>query len=476
MGHDASSTEASASTRSDRSCDSECASANAHDTELPVLPARVAGILSHGSWLLSRARQVGIFTKVEQALRGGEIRAGSLCSGGLDTFGMCVQSFLSAVREESPGVHPEICHEVVCEIDERKLQRLLQAFPAVRHAYSNVCDLGQGIAWDCVTQSNCDCSPNFVVVGFPCTDLSYLNKKKPRFKRCRSVQSGSAFFGAVDCIGRWRPDVVVLENLRSLLHFRPVDNARPIDTIDEVFRQRGYIGGHRLLNTYEFGLPQRRWRTWLIYFLAGRGDAEVAWKSVQLLRSSAIPLRECLVNAWSPQFDKPRKHRRDQRDGWKGKHAAFIQRHEQHGLTRDALAWVRGRLHEAPMFASLSAREQSLLTIQYAYMEQCQGMDLQAQMVIIQFDQELGRCPIAVGKVPCVCPRGSYWVTSGLLGAPRCLGATELAVMQGVGHEEANAFGLHDLPHNRLQDFVGNAFSGTVCMSVFVAALSAWRR
>ena len=109
-------------------------------------------------------------------------------------------------------------------------------------------------------------------------------------------------------------------------------------------------------------------------------------------------------------------------------------------------------------------------------MKQFRNVDPTCEMVVVQFDQELGRCPTTVNMTPCVCPGGKYWLSYGLPGTPRCLSAGELAMLQGIGKEEVDHFGLHEMPPSLLQNCAGNSFSGAVCMSIFMVVLMAWDR
>ena len=374
----------------------------------PQLRPTAGGILAHSLWLLNRVHTLGKLAAVAGIFKKGTVRAGSLCSG-IDVFGMCLHGFQLACGSLDPPLECNIEHEVVCEIDATKLAWLLRIFPDLRHAYSDVLALGQGAAWDHVTQSVCDCSPEVLCCGFSCKDLSCLNNSRRMFKRCRTVQSGSTFYGSVDCARRWKPAILIFENVKGFLCHRSVDGAQPVAIADEVLRGIGYVGEWRLVNTRDFGLPQRRHRAWLIYYRVGQGDADVAFSSLAMFKTTMIPLAECLRLGHrqvgeTVVFQRPRHVK----GKWQAKHSAFFR---QHGFTNDTLAWAHAVLNE--FTGHLHAREKSLLIGQYAFMKQFRNVDPTCEMVVVQFDQELGRCPTTVNMTPYVCPGGKYWLSYG---------------------------------------------------------------
>ena len=118
----------------------------------------------------------------------------------------------------------------------------------------------------------------------------------------------------------------------------------------------------------------------------------------------------------------------------------------------------------------------SLLTQRYAYLKQVKNIDPTTCTVVLQIDQEVERCPTGLGVVPCIAPKGVYWVTCGVQGAPRLLSAQEVAKLQSIGPQEFGCYGLHVVPQRLVRDLVGNAFNGAVCNVVLLAALSAWQR
>ena len=69
---------------------------------------------------------------------------------------------------------------------------------------------------------------------------------------------------------KWsRPQWVILENVKTLLHARKADEGcKPIDHINATMKNMGYLGMHTAANTHCYGLPQSRTRVWMIFIRA----------------------------------------------------------------------------------------------------------------------------------------------------------------------------------------------------------------
>ena len=241
----------------------------------------------------------------------------------------------------------------------------------------------------------------------------------------------------------------------------------------------GYIGVHRSCNTADYGLPQRRWRVWLVYHRVGLADMDILLKCMQIFRCDAASVSMFVMEDSVPVFELPRqafnletlhnlmKLHKERR--WPQKLQDFI---EKHALSTESLSWAMQCLERCPAFHGLRARGQTVLIARYAYLKQVRNVDATATRVIFQYDQSVDRCPTGFGQVPCVCPKGRYW--DSLL--KRSLHAVEHAALQGIGKEEIALFGLENVPSALLADLIGNSFSGNVCAIVVLSTLAAWKR
>jgi DNA (cytosine-5)-methyltransferase 1 len=100
--------------------------------------------------------------------------------------------------------------------------------------------------------------PNFDVLlaGFPCQPFS-ISGKKMGFEDTR----GTLFFDICRIIEEKQPRVVILENVKHLIHH---DKNRTFKTILKALSALGYHVTHKILNAKDFGLPQNRERIFII--------------------------------------------------------------------------------------------------------------------------------------------------------------------------------------------------------------------
>jgi DNA (cytosine-5)-methyltransferase 1 len=100
--------------------------------------------------------------------------------------------------------------------------------------------------------------PDFDILlgGFPCQPFS-ISGKKMGFEDTR----GTLFFDICQIIDTKKPSLVVLENVKHLIHH---DKGRTFDTILRALMSLGYNVTHKILNAKDFGLPQNRERIFII--------------------------------------------------------------------------------------------------------------------------------------------------------------------------------------------------------------------
>lgn len=104
--------------------------------------------------------------------------------------------------------------------------------------------------------------PDFDILlgGFPCQPFS-ISGKKLGFEDTR----GTLFFYICKIIKAKNPSVVVLENVKHLIHH---DKGRTIKVILNTLKDLGYMINMKLLNAKDFGVPQNRER---VFIVATRG-------------------------------------------------------------------------------------------------------------------------------------------------------------------------------------------------------------
>jgi DNA (cytosine-5)-methyltransferase 1 len=105
-----------------------------------------------------------------------------------------------------------------------------------------------------ITKVDINKIPAFDVLtaGFPCQPFSICGKRQG-FEDTR----GTLFFYICKIIEAKKPKVVVLENVKYLIHH---DKGRTLDIILYTLEDLGYLVDYKLLNSKDFGLPQNRER------------------------------------------------------------------------------------------------------------------------------------------------------------------------------------------------------------------------
>lgn len=126
---------------------------------------------------------------------------------------------------------------------------------ACQEVYEN--NFGDEVFGD-ITQIEPSDIPDFEVLlaGFPCQPFSISGLKKG-FEDTR----GTLFFDICRIIEEKQPKVVVLENVKHLIHH---DNKRTFKTIISTLEELGYNVTYQILNARDFGLPQNRERIFII--------------------------------------------------------------------------------------------------------------------------------------------------------------------------------------------------------------------
>ena len=111
--------------------------------------------------------------------------------------------------------------------------------------------------------------PDFdlLVGGFPCQAFSVAGKRKG-FDDTR----GTLFFEIARILKDKRPRYFLLENVRGLLSH---DKGKTFQVILGVLADMGYFVRWRLLNSKDFGVPQRRERVFIEGYFGGECSGEV---------------------------------------------------------------------------------------------------------------------------------------------------------------------------------------------------------
>lgn len=137
--------------------------------------------------------------------------------------------------------------ELLCEI-------LPEARAVLKSRFDNV-----PIHSDINTLKKLPGNTSIVCAGFPCQDLSSAGPKGG-IAGLRSSLIGEVF----RLLEKNRPEWVLLENVKFMLHLQ---GGEAIKEISNALENLGYRWAYRVLNSQNFGVPQRRER---VYLLASR--------------------------------------------------------------------------------------------------------------------------------------------------------------------------------------------------------------
>ncbi|MDD4036406.1 MAG: DNA (cytosine-5-)-methyltransferase [Bacilli bacterium] len=103
---------------------------------------------------------------------------------------------------------------------------------------------------------------DILIGGFPCQPFSTLGKLKGF-----DDERGTLFFTIKEILNKHHPKVVVLENVKNLMNH---DKGKTFKRMIKELEELGYDVNYEVLNTADFGIPQRRNR---IYIVALKKDA-----------------------------------------------------------------------------------------------------------------------------------------------------------------------------------------------------------
>jgi len=113
-----------------------------------------------------------------------------------------------------------------------------------------------------VTQIEAEEIPNhdILLAGFPCQPFSSIGKREG-FK---NEAQGTLFFDILRILEYHKPSAFFLENVPGIL---TIDEGKTIQTVMRLLNELGYDVQYQLLDSADFGLPQRRRRVYFVGFL-----------------------------------------------------------------------------------------------------------------------------------------------------------------------------------------------------------------
>ncbi len=98
---------------------------------------------------------------------------------------------------------------------------------------------------------------DLLCAGFPCQPFSHIGKREGFLHPTQ----GTMFHEILVILDKCRPKVVFLENVPGMANH---DKGKTLEVILEQLKERGYTYSFKILDSYDFGVPQRRKRFYLV--------------------------------------------------------------------------------------------------------------------------------------------------------------------------------------------------------------------
>jgi DNA (cytosine-5)-methyltransferase 1 len=114
---------------------------------------------------------------------------------------------------------------------------------------------------------------NILTGGFPCQAFSVAGQRKG-FAETR----GTLFFELARILDKRRPRAFLFENVKGLVSH---DNGNTLQTIENTLSDLGYSYDYKVLNSWDFGVPQNRERIYIVGFRDWREAADFKFPEQQ---------------------------------------------------------------------------------------------------------------------------------------------------------------------------------------------------
>ncbi len=99
-----------------------------------------------------------------------------------------------------------------------------------------------------------------LLAGFPCQPFSTLGK----LKGFEDEERGTLFFEIKEILKKYKTKVVVLENVKNIMNH---NKGKTFERILHELHSIGYDCNYKIMNSAEYGIPQRRNRVYIVAFL-----------------------------------------------------------------------------------------------------------------------------------------------------------------------------------------------------------------
>ncbi|QIW94895.1 hypothetical protein AMS68_000413 [Peltaster fructicola] len=312
---------------------------------------------------------------------------------------------------------------------------------------------------------------HLLIAGTSCVDYSRLNSKRQDLDESGSGESSKTFYAVLDYVKKFRPPIVLLENVKSAAWKKMLDEYEKID----------YVVAGVFVDTKDFYIPQTRQRGYMICFDAVYADAAQAVKQWQELmarfkRPASSPFTAFLLppEAILQRIDAFVPPSRDV--GWALCKIRQLRYREQHklGHARPFTKWQESGYVAVPENGSAAwfkrQTERVKDSIDCAILRKALhingGYDARFKTRIFNLSQNIDRAEDTgpFGICTCITPSGIFYVSD----ASRVLAPEETLRLQGLPLDKISF--TTETP-NELHDLAGNAMTSTVVGAAILSAL-----
>ena len=135
-----------------------------------------------------------------------------------------------------------------------------------------------------------------LLAGFPCQSFSILAQNPPRLGY--KDDKGKLFFEIVRVLNHHQPKYFICENVKGLLS---ANKGKTFPLILEEFERAGYNVFHNVLNSKDYGVPQKRQR---VFMVGIRKDLKGDFKFPEAIlnEGQAVPLKKVLQRKYDDKY------------------------------------------------------------------------------------------------------------------------------------------------------------------------------
>lgn len=131
---------------------------------------------------------------------------------------------------------------------------------------------------------------DLVIGGFPCQGFSVAGK------RSKTDSRNQLYKYTIDIIDKVQPKCFVLENVKGILSYKEEDGTYIVEKIVNELNRKGYYLKYTLLDSSNFGVPQKRER--VIFVGAKFSDKEKVDKVIEKLKNTRKKIKTVRESIW----------------------------------------------------------------------------------------------------------------------------------------------------------------------------------